>query len=417
MPPEDLNKKRELARQAMSGKKKSESTTTLPQNNENKESQFTNPLTKDLTKLRKEAQKAMEGQARHQERQSAERKIVEEKIRAEKIEEIKKQRERLEVKQKEEEQLRAKDERTEELNKKISYEKSLKESEEKIGEISKKSTPISSLHTISSDLSNRNISTAGHDSQKIIYRTTEPEKRKLSKNTLLSILTIILSLSFLGGGFWVLSASGIKIFNRQQGVDLKEVSSIVPTAGHAKILITGKAPLEITNSIKTNLRPGANPALLNIYFVKEELDEDENLTEERLTFSDFQAVMNFDLPSSFTHFLEPDFMLGAWSESNSATELTYVFKTRSFEHTFDSLLNDENKIIETLYSSFISAEKITDLNIKSFVDKSTNNIDSRALLNGEDEIIFIYTFIDQNILIVAESEEALLFTRGAYQTK
>jgi hypothetical protein len=121
-----------------------------------------------------------------------------------------------------------------------------------------------------------------------------------------------------------------------------------------------------------------------------------------LETGEFLEKLQSRAPGSLVRALDPMFMLGALGESRFL-----IFKIGSFENAFAGMLNWEKNMAEDIGALFNTAPLLTNIGPESvFKDIVSRNKDVRALFAGED-LILLYSFFDNQMLIVTDSLETL----------
>ncbi len=398
----DIKQQREKARLAMM--KDSGNLTQV--NSEDIES---SPVTnEDLAQKRAEARKAMESEAQKKQREQLEASLKAQKKYTENVLEIKRKREQLEKEQAHKLKKQTEAKRLEEINKIESERKKAREAELQIKDIKEKKITLSPLKTIPLDTINESGPTVNLTNNKDIDSKTI----KKSGIKILAIFFIIILIATSIGLLYLVSQ---KVTSVQTGVEVKQVPALIPVQSNIEIEINNKTPQNITNEIKSFLRPSmASRALTQIYFTITKTEENNEL-KERLNTLDFLTALNLDLPANFIHFLQPDFMVATLNSPQTDTNLIYVFTTRSFEHTYDTLLKNENEITKALYENFLNPETVTYLQQTDFTDTIINNVDTRGAYTEEGKLIMLYAFLNKELLIFAPNEASFNAILNAYR--
>jgi|GEM_PF-2022812 len=144
-------------------------------------------------------------------------------------------------------------------------------------------------------------------------------------------------------------------------------------------------------------------------------------------------------PESFARSVDPEFMIGLYG-TDTEVEPYLLFKIKDFENTFASMLDWEPSISRDMQPIFFSNLRQEDLSHSRFEevaveqiatststtattqviekqrldfdptifkDRVVKNTDGRALINDSGEIVFFYTFINNEYLVFASSEKTL----------
>ena len=367
------------------------------------------PVTsEDLAQKRAEARKAMESETHKKQREQLEASLNAQKKYTENVLEIKRKREQLEKEQAQKLKRQTEAQRLEEIKKIEAGRKKALEADLQIKDIKEKEVTLSPLKTPSLD------TVSDTDLASNLTTSTEIKSESVKKSNvriLVIFFIIILVITSIG----LLYLVSQKVVTIQTGVEVEQVPALIPVQSNVEIVIDNKTPQNITNEIKSFLRPNiTGGSLTQIYFTITKTKENDEV-KERLSALDFLTALNLDLPANFIHFLQPGFMVATLNSPQAETNLIYVLTTRSFEHTYDTLLKNENEITKALYENFLNPETTTYLQQTNFTDTIINNVDTRGVYTEERELIVLYAFLNQELLIFAQSEASFNALLNAYR--
>ena len=376
----------------------------------------------ELTKRREQARRAMESFEQKKRRELKQQQETEAKIMAQKIEAMKQAREKLE-------QDRAKADYQEKQQIKNSAEQAVKDynrnvaiAKAEIEAITQNSIDeVSTYRTLKTDFG-QEVHTKGLSMTKIALEeearrrlTSLPREAPNSKKSWLigglSILLIIISAGALYGT--------IQLNNPQTtAVTPLAINSIAFADDHIELPTSGITSEVLINNIKQRLTvPTTGEIIINLYPTTK-VTVDNIPTTRLLSAQETLTTFGITTPISFYHFLQPQIMFGlASNQTGTSSAPFFIFKTRSFENTFDALLRDEKIIIANILRPFVTKEVASAITANSFKDKLINNIDTRiATLNTSTTSVAVYGFIDRETLVVTTTESAFLTILRAYQT-
>ncbi len=114
----------------------------------------------------------------------------------------------------------------------------------------------------------------------------------------------------------------------------------------------------------------------------------------------FFAKLESQAPGSLLRAFEPTFMLGLLGESRFM-----IFRLRSFENAFAGMLAWEQNMAQDLKGLFVTYE-LAGFTPQPFKDVVYQNKDVRALM-AQDKPVLLYTFFDNQTLIITEDLETL----------
>ena len=121
-----------------------------------------------------------------------------------------------------------------------------------------------------------------------------------------------------------------------------------------------------------------------------------------LSTSEFLQSLESRAPASLIRAFNPLFMFGAFGES-----AFLIIKLTSFENAFAGMLAWEKNLGQDIGPLFATAKSLANLPPGSvFTDITDKNKDVRALASG-DQLVLLYSFFDNNMLIITDRIETL----------
>ncbi len=376
----------------------------------------------ELAKRREQAKRAMESFEQKKRRELKEKSNIEAKVMAQKIEAMKDAREKLEherasssyqEKQREAEAGRqaAKD-----------YHQNVAIAQAEIEVITKdKRGAVDTYRTLQTDFG-QEVATKGLTMTKIVLEeearrrlATLPREGSGSKKSWviggISILFILLGVAALYGTIQLNNPKTIAVASLS-------INSIAFADDHVELPTTNTTSEALAQAInKILVTPQASETIINIYPTAKTIVDGRQQTH-LLTALETLTAFGITTPISFYHFLEPKVMLGIVGTPHASTSAPFfIFKTRSFENTFDALLRDEKTIIGNLLQPFVTKEVSRAIYSTTFKDKLINNIDTRIITTATSTSpIAVYGFMDRSTVVVTTNESAFLTILRAYQT-
>lgn len=129
-----------------------------------------------------------------------------------------------------------------------------------------------------------------------------------------------------------------------------------------------------------------------------ELKKTTGIEETLLTSEDFLTQLGTQAPGNLVRALDPLFMFGAYGKS-----AFIIIRLTSFENAFAGMLGWEKNLNRDLGPVFATAELARSLPLESvFTDLIDRNKDIRVLMFN-DQIILLYSFLDNNTLIITDN--------------
>ncbi len=136
------------------------------------------------------------------------------------------------------------------------------------------------------------------------------------------------------------------------------------------------------------------------------LRKGEGETAPLLTTSEF-IVLNEASPSSaLVRAFDPLFMLGILAKDTSRPFI--LIKLDSFEQAYPGMLDWEKSLRDDLLPLFLrEAEFINIPSDKAFEDVTLANKDARVLRDSNQKTVLLYTFVDNQMLLITDSEGSM----------
>lgn len=433
MPEDNLQTKIQAARQAMAGNKNISQTnlfsgelvsrrqSALGLTETDKQILTTGPVLtpEEIAKRREQAKRAMESFEHKKRREAREKEEAEAKNLTQKIEEMK--RARLELEQKKYSEEFKQSAQNEEVKRKLAadYERRVAEARAEVEAITKSQTQkINTYHTLKTDV-NDQVTTGGLTLTKIALE--DEARRRLETlpreqiNPNRNKLIIGGSLALVGLGVTVLVISFILTKPSVSQVQPVTINSIIFAEEHQELPTDNQTPDQIQNIIKADLKKTYSDIRVIDLYPTKTITTNKSLVKKILSGPELLTFLQTAIPIDFTHFLLDPFMIGVVSEPNATSSAPFfIFKTRSFENTLDSMLREESIIMANTIGPLTDNKNI--IQTGNFKDKIINNIDTRILTDNNNNSVAIYGFVDRSTLIMTTTETAFVKLLTAYQT-
>ena len=142
-------------------------------------------------------------------------------------------------------------------------------------------------------------------------------------------------------------------------------------------------------------------------------------TTLRMTGSQFISTLAFEMPDILERSLNDRWMLGV-HDANGQDFPFMIFTTDFFQNAFAGMLKWEASMAEELADLFKYREKarmdesLSTTSISSFFnirgtfeDKIIRNRDVREFISQKGELLFLYSFIDENTIVIGTSESTI----------
>lgn len=130
-----------------------------------------------------------------------------------------------------------------------------------------------------------------------------------------------------------------------------------------------------------------------------------NLTNGGTVFktTDFINLMRIRLSAPFLRSLSDNYMLGI--HTFNGNELFLILESNSYDATFAGMLSWEQTMLVDMYDIFDITATTTNLNNVTFQDILIENLDTRAVLDENGEIILMYSIINEDTIVITKSRE------------
>ncbi|MFA5290835.1 MAG: hypothetical protein WC385_00780 [Candidatus Paceibacterota bacterium] len=267
---------------------------------------------------------------------------------------------------------------------------------------------LSSIHTITDDLSEE-IKERGFTAASLAQANIK-EKREEEK-TFSWRKTIILAISFIlvVGGLTAISWSLWQRTEESRSPAQLNHDSIIFADEHLAIDLTDKSPEQLRQEISAikdqNGYGEGREKISDIYFTYEESrNTDQGVVVEKKIAGPglFATSTGLVITDDLIRFLEPDFMLGLYT--GSQTGPFYLFKTGSYKNSADALLHNENEIVSQLLSNFVDSETNIKITTTPFQDKMIVNRDVRLITDQNNKTLAAYAWLDKKTIAVTINE-------------
>jgi len=236
---------------------------------------------------------------------------------------------------------------------------------------------------------------------KMIVQEREKEREqkrhsvKNTKNLAISFLAIL----FIVAGIGIVALSFILVTQTQNKQEQKDGFIVAPkplilSDFRKELYIKSPTRSKIVRAVQKDIEDTAIPvgSIKHVYIVQ---DSEEDPKELLATGSFFRAIES-QIPSTLSRALDPIFMYGSYSSVEVAPFL--LFTSSSYSNAYSGLLEWEDDMVRDLESLFVA--DLSDVSRGRFEDLVLYNIDVRALLDSQGEVVFGYGFLQDKRTIV-----------------
>jgi len=231
----------------------------------------------------------------------------------------------------------------------------------------------------------------------------EAERKSMQKMILLVVGTILLLI--LGGiGAWYAYTSyksksalpAVVVIPNQ--LISSELTADLKVSGLARDSFISAFDLEKNNEIKNN-------SVEQIQLKKVSTSTPLVTTEE------FLNILNTKAPANLVRAFNPLFMLGLIGDTILASSTPHTFiiiKLDSFENAYAGMLSWEKNMADDLLPLFVSEDIYSSFPSNTlFQDITLQNKNARALKDEKGNTVLLYSFFDNNLLIITDNESSL----------
>ncbi len=243
------------------------------------------------------------------------------------------------------------------------------------------------------------VSVVAAEEEKKAKEKKHDEVRK--KTFLANILYLVGSLVLLGAGatavFYAYMASLPK--DNSVPTNTKDVSLVFAERSETKIL-----PLPTKEKLMTLLFNAKSAEDNPLGTFERIFIASSSTSTDDIQSAEFFAAIEAKVPPTFARSLKGTMMIGLHTYSKTIPFL--MFRTESYEQTFDGMLRWESSMRESL-SPFFDLGATTTLALP-FEGAIIQNRDARVVRNQQGEIIFLYAFPDEKTLVITEHPDTFI---------
>lgn len=292
----------------------------------------------------------------------------------------------------------------------------MKLSEEEEKKIQEAAKPASPLRTFSSDLANA----VQHDEMSVIKVAMAEQKRRLATDEAVSP-TSTKNIRYIVGSLIVLiiavgAVYGVYKYKTnvppQVNVVETKINALIPADATTSIEIGGETNDKVIQYIQSAIKnvTAREGGIVNIYFTNS-----QSGVKQAVKTEEFFSVIESQIPPPLLRALEPSFMLGIVATTNDKKHPFLILKTNSYEAAFANMFTWETKLYHDFYIPlFLFGNQKTFE--KRFGDLLIENKDTRVLYSDTNEVILLYSFIDEHTIVITTDIETFKTVRSLIET-
>ena len=246
-----------------------------------------------------------------------------------------------------------------------------------------------------------------------IKNAKAPETPKPDSHPIRNLLLIIISLALIAGGAY----AGYYLYKKSP-LSLVQFTAPKPTQAPGGVVITSKSIFQPDKQIKISI-DGKNKNQI-ISAIRNEIGKvgQENTIEEvvltkstdtattKVTANELQDILKIEAPSLVTRSLADDYMLGVYNGIGGQKNFFVITTNNFFQNTFAGMIEWEKNIPEDIKDYLYSGTNQFTLK-GTYKDKIVRNKDVREYISDNDHVIFLYSFLSNDKLIITNDELAL----------
>ncbi len=168
----------------------------------------------------------------------------------------------------------------------------------------------------------------------------------------------------------------------------------------------------VLNRVSTTLKERVNQSSTQLGQMKNYyLTEGTGTAENLITADHFLSLINATLPSEIQRTLKDSYMFGSYNYNGNQRFL--ILKVGAYDTTFSGMLQWETNLWQdfkelfSLQSDNSTSSPSFGLEIKKFQDATFYNKDCRVVRDSSGNIIFLYSIIDENTVVITTSTDTL----------
>jgi hypothetical protein len=282
-------------------------------------------------------------------------------------------------------------------------------------------TELKSLRTYESDvadlLTKRNTSALtialaeSRKKQNVESIASTPEE---SSDTGKKLLIVLLSLIFIGAGlfgaYYLYMKSPLAPAPNINPVT-DTAKSLIPVDSITTLEISSISQVDLKNKLLAEISRSQEPnTLREIAIVMKDKTNCvegacDNLVATKIPVATMISSLNIPAPDILIRSLINPWMLGIYSNSVGEKSIFGIVVNNFFQNTFSGMLQWENLMPDDLKTFIINNPK--DIIRGQFIDKIVKNKDIREFKSVEGNPVFLYSFIDNSMLIFAVDENII----------
>ncbi len=257
-------------------------------------------------------------------------------------------------------------------------------------------------------ISSINIALAENKKIAVQTQQVDVENKKILINKSILILSVILIIG--GAAAFFVPKFLVSMQNKkpEQPIETVDSKPVMTADSQEKLNIKD---INI-NRVNTTLKERVDQSATSLGQIKNIFLTEGTGTEEKLiTSKKFLSLIGATVPDEIQRTLKDQYMFGL--HNYSGIQKFLVLKVGSFDTTFSGMLNWETnmwsdfKELFNLPSDNTNPNDLLGMQIKKFQDATFNNKDCRVVKDSSGNIIFLYSIIDDNTIVITTLPDTL----------
>ena len=245
----------------------------------------------------------------------------------------------------------------------------------------------------------QNKNSKGEEIVKNASIETGEEKSHLLRNIIFVFLGIVLLGGGGYGGYYLFTKSTLFVSYTTVPVQkVEKAKSVLPKDSEIRFDMSNQSKLvERLNAIVLSQnKPNT------IVEILPSIQDRENLRV--LSIEELKKAFDLYIPDQVNRSLTQEYMIGVYTDNNSESSIFVAVKNNYFQNAFSGLVSWES-VLPNDIGIFVASS--TRLIRGSFVDKIIKNRDVRAFVDENKRTLFVYSFVNRDILVFAKNEVTL----------
>ncbi|MDE2041220.1 MAG: hypothetical protein KGI59_02465 [Patescibacteria group bacterium] len=236
--------------------------------------------------------------------------------------------------------------------------------------------------------------------EKRIVNTPVPTSHS-TRNFILLLLSICLIAGGIFGGYYLYQQSPLALSRQTTPTPPPIRQALITADSQVELPIDYLNRTAVLAKIRTEIAASQNPNSIK------EIIPVTNVRGQRtdVTAAAMVSLMNIPVPDILNRSLDAPWMLGVYEDPAGTKDVFVVTTNTFFQNAFAGMLQWEN-LMPTDLNPFLNTTPTSNVS-GHFVDRIIANHDVREYISDSGRILFLYSFIDTQKLVITDSEAAL----------